>query len=210
MKKCRSLAKLVNKSSILKAHVNKLKLDFNIQRSLQLDCKSRWNSTYRLIKTILIYKRIISKLNKEKHDIGLNYKQTNKLSSIEFDKSDWNMIESIESALEPFVQATQMISGSQYSTIGLSFFAIVQIREFLEDAKSAASNRSSILPRLKQLLLYHMDKYFEKDDNQWQLIKVRTFSLLMLSLPDFHSCIGTCLFRSFGLWFSYLIRQEHH
>ena len=210
MKKCRSLVKLINKSSILKAHVNKLKRDFDIQRSLRLDCKSRWSSTYRLIETLIKYKKIINKLNSEKHDIGLNYKQTKKLSSIELDKSDWNVIESIECVLGPFAQATTMISASQYPTVGTSFFAIVQIREYLEDVKSAGSNGSSILPRLKQLLLYYMDKYFEKDDNQWQLIKVRAFSSLMLSAADSHSFLGACLFRSFGLWFSHSIRQENH
>jgi hypothetical protein len=129
MKKCGSLVKLINTSSILKAYVNKLKRDFNIQCSLQLDCKSRWNSTHRLIETFIKYKKIINKLNSEKHDIGLNYKQTKKLSSIELDKSDWNVIESIECVLEPFAQATTMISASQYPTVGTSFFAIVQIRE---------------------------------------------------------------------------------
>lgn len=172
MKKCRSLVKLVNKSSVLMAHVNKLKQEFNVKRSLQLDCKNRWNSTHRLIQTILLYKKVISKLNSEKHDIGLINKQTKKLTSIELEKSDWGMLESIQHALQPFVQATKLISGSKYATVGVTFFAVVQIREFLENGKSIDSHESNILARLKLLLLAQMDRYLGKDEQQWHLIKV--------------------------------------
>jgi hypothetical protein len=45
MKKCRSIVKLMNKSSILMNYVVDLKKQFNIGLSIQLDCKSRWSST---------------------------------------------------------------------------------------------------------------------------------------------------------------------
>ena len=172
LKKCRSLVKLVNKSSVLKSHINKSKHEFNVRRSLQLDCKSRWNSTHRLIETILIYKKVINKLNSEKHDIGLTLKQTKRLSSIELEKSDWIAMEAIQHALRPFLQATKLISGSRYPTIGIGFFAVVQIREFLEDARVADARDSDILCRLKFLLLEQMDRYFGKNEKQWDLDKV--------------------------------------
>ena len=70
IRKCRSILKLVNKSSILVNYVLILKKQFNIHRSLQLDCKSCWNSSYHLIEAMLMYKRIINKINSEKHEIG--------------------------------------------------------------------------------------------------------------------------------------------
>jgi hypothetical protein len=42
MKKCRSMVKLINKSSILMNYVVNLKKQFNICLSLQLDCKGRY------------------------------------------------------------------------------------------------------------------------------------------------------------------------
>jgi hypothetical protein len=173
MKKCRSFVKLVNKSSILKSYVNSIRSEFNIRRTLQLDCKSRWNSSHRLLETMLTYRKLINKLHSEKHEIKLNHKQTKKLSSIELEKADWLLIESIERVLQPFVQATKLVSGRKYCTIGIGFFAISQLREFLEDEKSSDSNDSRILSRLKQLLLFNMEQYFEKDKEQWHLIKVR-------------------------------------
>ena len=124
MKKCRSIVKLINKSSILMNYVVNLKQQLNISRSLQLDCKSRWNSSHRLIESMLIYKRIINKINIEKHKIGLTKKQTSKISSIELDSFDWKMLELIEAVLKPFVQATKLVSGSQYPTIGIAYFAL--------------------------------------------------------------------------------------
>ena len=175
MKKCRSFVKLVNKSSILKGYVNALKKEFTVKRSLQLDCKSRWNSSHRLLETMLAYKKLINRLNSEKYDIGLNYKQTKKLLSIELDKADWTLIESIVRVLRPIMLATNLISGRQYSTIGISFFSIIQIRESLEDERSSGPNDSNILSRLKQLVLFNMEKYFEKDEDQWNLLKVKSF-----------------------------------
>jgi len=57
MKKCRSFVKLLNKSSILMNHVSNLKKHFKINRSLQLDCKSRWNSSHHLVEGMLMYKK---------------------------------------------------------------------------------------------------------------------------------------------------------
>ena len=175
MKKCRSIIKLINKSTILMNYVVNLKPQFKIFRSLQLDCKSRWNSSYHLIESILMYKKIINKINSEKHDIGLNKKQTTKLYSIELDQYDWKLLELLKFVLKPVVRATQLISGSQYPTIGISYFAIVQIRDFLEDSTDADINDWKILSDLKTMLLKQVQKYFIQKDEQWELMKVSNF-----------------------------------
>ena len=172
MGKCRSFVKLVNKSSILKDYITKSKKKFHIGRSLQLDIKNRWNSTHRLIETMLIYKKLIGKLTSEKHEIGLTYQQTKKLSSIEIDQSDWKMLESLEFVLKPFSQATKLLSGSEYSTIGIGVFAIVQLRDFLEDSKPLNTSESKCIHRLKHSFLKNFVRYFD-DDEQWAEIKVR-------------------------------------
>ena len=171
---CRSFIRLVNRSSILREQVNRLKKEFGIKRGIQLDCRSRWNSSHRLIETMQMYKRIINRLNSEKYDMRLTNIQTKKLSSIELDKSDWTLIESIEYVLRPFIEATKLVGGRYYSTIGMSFFPVVQIRDFLEDTSSMATNHSKGRPRLKDLLLHQIEKYFLKDEDQWALMKVRS------------------------------------
>lgn len=173
--KCRSFVKLLNKSSVLKAYANSLKKEFTVTRPLQLDCRSRWNSTHRLLQTMLTYRGLISRIYSEKHEIGLNDKQSKKLLSTELDKEDWSTIASIERVLRPFVTATKLISGTQYPTIGISFFAIVLVREYLEDNSSSASPDDNMVIRLKRLLLFNLDKYFEENEDQWNVFKVRMF-----------------------------------
>ena len=175
MKKSRSFVKLINKSSILMNYVSNLKKQFKINRSLQLDCKSRWNSSYHLVEGMLMYKKIINKINSEKYDIGINKKQTTKLSSMEFDQDDWKMLELIEFVLKPVVHATQLVSGSKYPTIGISYFVIFQIREFLEDVSDYSVNDSKILHYLKSLILKQVQKYFFNNYTQLEIMKVRFF-----------------------------------
>ena len=172
MKKCRSMVKLVNKSSILMNYVISLKKQFNICCSLQLDCKGRWSSTHHLIQVILLYRRIINNINSEKHDIGLNIKQTNKISSIELDQFDWKILEILETLLRPFEQATNLISGSQYPTIGIAYFAITQKREFFDDSTNIGLHDMRMFVQLKQLLLKQIEKYFIEKDEQWNVMKV--------------------------------------
>lgn len=195
MKKCRSFVKLVNKSSILKAHVNQLKKEFSVKRSLQIDCKSRWSSTHYLLQTMVAYKKVINRLYSEKYDIGLNDKQVKKLISIELDKADWTIVEAIERVLQPFAKATKLVSGKRYPTVGISFFALTQIRDYLEDEQSSESNDSDIVSRLKKLLIHNMEKYFENDVHQWNLLKVRNISVIALVKPMFF-CTEACLLRS--------------
>jgi hypothetical protein len=185
MKKCRSMVKLMHKSSILMNYVVNLKEEFGISVSLQLDCKSRWSSTQFLIEVMLDYKKIINKINSEKYDIGLNKKQTSKLSVIELDQFDWKILDILNIILKPFVDATNMISGSQYPTIGIAYFAIVQIREFLEDQNNTVLNDRhdiNILMQLKQLLLIQINKYFMEKDEQWEILKVRIFEFIYMIL----------------------------
>ena len=183
MRKCRAFVKLVNKYSILMNYVNNLKQEFNVRISLQLDCKSRWNSSHRLISTILAYKKIINKINSEKHEIGINSKQSKKLSADELDQSDWKTLELIEFVLHQFVHATKLISGSQYPTIGISYFAVIQIREFLDDSQDNHSYDWRTLHPLKKSLSKQIDKYFIDNEEQWELMKVRIFySISMFSI----------------------------
>ncbi|CAF0858649.1 unnamed protein product [Adineta steineri] len=175
MKKCRSFVKLINKSSILMNHISNLKKYFKINRSLQLDCKSRWNSSYHLVEGMLIYKKLIYKINSEKYDIGLNKKQITKLSSIELNQDDWKMLELIEFILKPVVHATELVSGSKYPTIGLSYFAIFQIRAFLEDDDDHSISDWKILYYLKSLLLKQVQKYFFDNSTQLKTMKIHSY-----------------------------------
>ncbi len=184
MKKCRSFVKLINKSSILMNYVLNVKKQLNIQRSLRLDCKSRWNSSYYLVEAMLMYKKIINKINSDKHDIGLNKKQIAKLSAIQMDQDDWKILELTEFVLKPIAHATEMASGSTYPTIGISYFVICQYREFLETDNDHSFSDWKILNYLKSLLLKQVQKYFIDNNEQFEIMQVRFFVLFLYSIEN--------------------------
>ncbi|CAF4752848.1 unnamed protein product [Rotaria socialis] len=124
---------------------------------------------------MLMYKKIIYKINSEKYDIGLNKKQTTKLSLIELDQEDWKILELIEFVLKPVVHATELVSGSQYPTIGMSYFVIFQIREFLEDINDHTVHDWKILYYLKSLLLKQVQKYFFDNHTQLKTIQMHSY-----------------------------------
>ena len=105
----------------------------------------------------------------------------NRLCSLEIDRDEWNILESVEFVLRPFMEATKVISGRHYATIGTSFFAMCVIKDFLEDQSDLDQ---PCINHLKKLLLTQLRKYFEHDTEQLELIKVSIFLQLVLS----HRC----------------------
>ena len=91
----------------------------------------------------------------------------------ELSREEWMILEYVQKILAAFFEATNMISGNKYVTIGLGFLAIANIKDFLEE-------RSGIneIDRLKHLLLKELQRYFENDYEQWELIKVSDVFIL--------------------------------
>ncbi|CAF1504619.1 unnamed protein product, partial [Didymodactylos carnosus] len=157
----------IYRSSVLSDYANKTKIRFGINRSLESDCRTRWNSTHRMLETFLLFKNVISSFHKEKSSLKLRSEQRTKLSSLELDTDAWSVLEAIEIVLRPFNLATDFISGRQYPTIGASYHAIHQIKEFLEDA----SEQDTLVYQMKILLLHQLEHYFFEDQQQLELIQ---------------------------------------
>ncbi|CAF1488986.1 unnamed protein product, partial [Didymodactylos carnosus] len=169
VEKMRTITKMITKSSIISEYVNKVKLRYNIKRTVNLDTKTRWNSTQRSIETFLMNKEAIVALHHEKSNLKLSKSQRNKLIGNELDSEGWLMLDTIETVLRPFKFATEFISGQHYSTIGTAYNAIIQIKEYLEDTSGSSTN----LDKLKALLLQRLKQYFFEDELQLQLLQVR-------------------------------------
>lgn len=73
--KCRCLVKMVGKSSILSMFFAHYKEQLKIKSSMMIDCRSRWNSTFRLVRTVLLHKPIITRLYAEKYGLNLTKSQ---------------------------------------------------------------------------------------------------------------------------------------
>ncbi|CAF0834218.1 unnamed protein product [Adineta steineri] len=92
------------------------------------------------------------------------------LLEFELNGQEWAILESVKQVLNSFFEATKLVSGKKYSTIGLGFFAIASLKQHLEER----SNNNEV-DRLKDLLLDQLTKYFEYDIEQYELLKRYAF-----------------------------------
>ena len=168
LKKCRSIIKMIKKSSNLTSYMDKLKAANKIRSGLSIDCKSRWNSTKFMIDNMIKLKSLVVQLHSEKHDLSLTKGQKGKLTKLELTSDQWRMLMSINQVLTPFYNATKLMSGQKYSTIGTALFAIRKIKAFLE----TYVENNSFVNEMKNALLDQMIKYIDEDKEQMDLIIV--------------------------------------
>ena len=166
--KCRSIIKMIKKSTILTSYIDKLKPAHRIQKSLSIDCKSRWNSTKHMLENLISHKQLIIELHSNKYDLSLTDKQIQKLASLELSNNEWRIVAFIESMLTPFDNATKLMSGQKYCTIGTCLFAIRKIKAYLD----AHLDNNAFMNELNNALLEQLVKYIDDDVEQMNLIIV--------------------------------------
>jgi hypothetical protein len=100
---------------------------------LILDMKIRWYSTHIMLERFLKYKEIIQVISgsPEKFKSSLKKEQQTKLKNFSLNHNQWDLLDTIKSLLEPFRQATTILSGQTYPTLGLAYYVIRCLRNFL-------------------------------------------------------------------------------
>lgn len=169
VKKCRVIARITKKSSIIAQFIRKEQEVLRLNRDIRIDCRSRWNSTYLLIGSLIYLKHIIIKLFTDKRTLGLRSDQVQKLTTIELNSDSWDFLSSLWTALDPFFRATVFMSGRQYPSIGLAYCAIQKAKNFCQSTRKTNDQTK----KLKKLLLDKLNKYFYSDVNQFQQLQVR-------------------------------------
>ncbi|CAF3290741.1 unnamed protein product, partial [Rotaria sp. Silwood2] len=132
----------------------------------------RWNSTYLALKALTDNKKFLLNLFENKGKLPIASKQKEKLTSLEISSDDWMIIMNLMDIFEPFYEATNLLSGSKYPTIGLSLYAIRNIKDFFE---TEDDDESSILITLKKFILESFNHYFNEKDPQYFLLMVCIF-----------------------------------
>lgn len=168
LRKCRALASMIKRSSILAAFFEKECYKIGSRRSLRADVCTRWNSTLHMIDSFLALKTAICALFVEKHSLDLTGAQSKKLHCLELTSSDWNLLKKLSQILTPFDLATKLLSGRQYPTIGLCLFAIHHLKLFLDDTEGD----TELEQQLKRSLLDKMAKYIDDEKEQVRMLRV--------------------------------------
>ena len=95
----------------------KKQLGIKETKNLVLDCKTRWNSTYLMLSTALLYKDVFDHLKEcEKNYTSLP------------SESEWNLSKLMCEYLKSFYKLTELFSRTRYPTSNLFFGKICEIR----------------------------------------------------------------------------------
>lgn len=127
-----------------------------------------------MIDSILVLREVIQKLFYYKHQLKIEPKQVKKLTDYELTSDDWNILMALHFILKPFYHPTRAMPGHQYPSIGLAFYLLIRLKNFL---RQHDKKESLMVKQLKQLLLKQFLHYFESDDEQIELLKVSDYHL---------------------------------
>jgi hypothetical protein len=169
IKKCRGLVCTIKRSTNITLFFDNERKKQNIYRNLCYDIKSRWNSTYLMIDSFIALRNVIETLFYSKHFLTVPRKQLDKLTELELTADDWIMLSTLHSVLQRFFKATNALSVRNYPSIGVTFYLLTRLKNYLQYHDRTDT---LLLKRLKQLILPHFTHYFESDDQQIQLLKV--------------------------------------
>jgi len=100
--------------------------------SLSLDVPTRWNSTYKMLSTALVYEHPFTRYSKRDpyYNVDLS---TDDDADRPPNSNDWKQVKHLLEFLEVFYNVTLRLSGTLYVTSNLLFFEIVAIHTMLKN-----------------------------------------------------------------------------
>ena len=101
---------------------NARQLRVQCTKELVLDCKTRWNSTYLMLSTILIYKDVFPCLAKRETSY----------TCLPYDY-DWELAKDICGRLELFHSVTEFFFGRKYPTTNMYFTLVCELKIVLNE-----------------------------------------------------------------------------
>ncbi|GJV70690.1 zinc finger BED domain-containing protein RICESLEEPER 2-like protein [Tanacetum coccineum] len=121
-------------------------LDIPSSRTLALDCKTRWNSTYLMLEVAIIYKDVFRRLKQR----DARYK------SVPTER-DWDLASNICKKLKLFYNVTLMFSGTKYPTMNTFFTSICDIRYELNKWRH---EEDEVIKDMAEQMILKFDKYW--------------------------------------------------
>jgi hypothetical protein len=126
-------------------------LALKIGEGISLDVSTRWNSTYKMLRTAIAYKEAIEAYA----DADLNYKW-------EPTAEEWDLFLTIEPILASLAKVTTALSAFSYPTANLFYPHIVDVKIAL---RAAMCSNSLNLRRMGIAMMEKFNKYWEEKNN---------------------------------------------
>ncbi|TVU46145.1 hypothetical protein EJB05_05663, partial [Eragrostis curvula] len=125
----------------------KTALDENVEleRKLNLDCKTRWNSTYIMLSIAIPYRKVFERLS----DLDKNWVCPT--------DEEWNFANIVCDKLKIFYELTELFSGTKYVTANLFFPKVCEIKLKIN---SWGHDEDKIIRDMSAAMIEKYDKYW--------------------------------------------------
>ncbi|CAF4369310.1 unnamed protein product, partial [Didymodactylos carnosus] len=153
IEKCRKYIRKIRKSSVLTTEIRKQVNDRQKKVELILDVKSRWNSTFKMLQRLLLFKEIIN-------DFHAYSPLSIKVEHLKILNKEWRAIQTLSNILDPLLDAIELLSRSTYSTSSI-VLNIMKSIQFLLEMKSTDSFENYVKRRIIKKFKY----YFKQQIN---------------------------------------------
>jgi hypothetical protein len=115
-------------------------------KKLGLDCATRWNSTFLMLQTALLYKDVFNRLSKRE----AQYK------SLPLEH-EWEFAKDVCEKLKIFYKVTELFSGTKYPTTNQCFPSLCEIRLALRDW---LHSENAMIKEMAKKMVEKYDKYW--------------------------------------------------
>ncbi|CAN0905476.1 Putative AC transposase [Linum grandiflorum] len=119
----------------------------NSSLELVLDCRTRWNSTYLMLSTAMIYKDVFHRL--KQRDLSYTCLPS---------EEEWNLASEICLKLKKFHDVTKVFSGTTYPTSNVLFPHICEVKV---DLRQWVMTSNETIKRMSEQMLIKFDRYWE-------------------------------------------------
>lgn len=184
--RCRKIINTINKSSIIHDAFRSF-APTSVKGDLILDMKVRWGSTFSMIKRLKEHRSTLTDLIDGLSCIqGVTVRQKNTLTNSKLSDNDWIILDILSDILERFVDATDMLSGQNYPTLGLAY-SVMDSLEFFLNSKSLNPTGNPIKAALKQAFKKYIDRSTTSPSYQHTLVRKTDVSEFQSTEKEYYS-----------------------
>ena len=114
-------------------------------------------------------------------EIGFNIKQQKLLKELAFTRADWTLLMSTRNVLKSPYEATKILSGQTYNTMGVSYIVVKNLKKCSSTSDSGEEKFEGLLKQnlLQNLEYYFGDMFISKEQHEASMVRTWKYFYLL-------------------------------
>ena len=143
-----------------------------------IDFQISWNTTHMMLERFVPFCAIIINIIQvPSNDIALNMKQYKMLKQLSFTRIDWNLLISSKNVLKSFYEATQILSGQRFNTIGMFYILVKSFKRYLSNSNDNEEKFESL--KTEYFEYYFGDTFITKEQRDASMVKISKYFFIV-------------------------------